>query len=142
AALLVADHDQRSEAEAPPALHHLCDTVDGDELVLQLVARVALVAAPIAPAVAPPAIAAATTATAPAAMRLLGRRMLAAGARAFARIRRFTCHRQTLLRTTARLRGLRLPGPSPGHGRDRGRGRTRPASRLPPAHARQRACRW
>ena len=33
AALLVADDDQRGEAEAPAALHHLGDAVDVDELV-------------------------------------------------------------------------------------------------------------
>ena len=32
-ALLVADHDQRGETEAPAALHHLGDAVDVDELV-------------------------------------------------------------------------------------------------------------
>src|SRR5271169_6283714 len=35
-ALLVADHDQRGEPEAPAALHHLGDAVDVDELVGEL----------------------------------------------------------------------------------------------------------
>jgi hypothetical protein len=35
-ALLVADHDQRREPEAPAALHHLGDAVDVDELVGEL----------------------------------------------------------------------------------------------------------
>ncbi len=36
AALLVADHDERREAEAPAALHHLGHTIDVDELVDEL----------------------------------------------------------------------------------------------------------
>ncbi len=35
-ALLVADDDERGEAEAPAALHHLGDAVDVDELVDEL----------------------------------------------------------------------------------------------------------
>ena len=45
-ALLIADDDQRREAEAPAALHHLGDAVDVDELVDEL--AVALVALPLA----------------------------------------------------------------------------------------------
>ena len=45
AALLVADDDERGEAEAPAALHHLGDAVDVDELVHELaVALLAIVA--------------------------------------------------------------------------------------------------
>src|SRR6266851_3641039 len=47
AAALVADDDDRGEGEAPAALHHLRDTIDGDQLVGQFVVLVA-VASPIA----------------------------------------------------------------------------------------------
>jgi hypothetical protein len=36
AALLVADHDEGRETEAPAALHHLRHTIDVDELVDEL----------------------------------------------------------------------------------------------------------
>jgi hypothetical protein len=46
AALLVADDDERREAEATATLHHLGDAVDVDELVHELaVALLAVVAA-------------------------------------------------------------------------------------------------
>src|SRR5437588_710164 len=45
AALLVADDDERREAEAPAALHHLRHTVDVDELVDELARLVALAGA-------------------------------------------------------------------------------------------------
>jgi hypothetical protein len=45
-ALLIADDDQRGEAEAPAALHHLGDAVDVDELVDEL--AVALFVSPLA----------------------------------------------------------------------------------------------
>jgi hypothetical protein len=49
AAALVADHHDRGEGEAPAALHHLRDAIDGDQLVGQFVFLVAIaVAAPIA----------------------------------------------------------------------------------------------
>ena len=50
AALLVADDDERGEAEPPAALHHLGDAVDVHELVEEL--AVALVALPVAVAFA------------------------------------------------------------------------------------------
>ena len=42
AALLVADDDERGEAEAPAALHHLRHTIDVDELVDELARLVPL----------------------------------------------------------------------------------------------------
>ena len=48
AALAVADDDQRREAEAPAALHHLGDAVDADQLLDQL--AFLAVAAPVATA--------------------------------------------------------------------------------------------
>jgi hypothetical protein len=42
AAIAVADHRQRREAEDPSALHHLGDAVDPDHLFLQAVAAVVL----------------------------------------------------------------------------------------------------
>ena len=49
AAALVADHDERGEAEAPAALHHLGDAVDVDELVDELaVALFAAIPLPVA----------------------------------------------------------------------------------------------
>ena len=53
AAAPVADHDERGEAEAAPALHHLGDAVDADELVEKIAVAVVLLA--VAPAVAAPA---------------------------------------------------------------------------------------
>ena len=44
AALLIADDDERSEAEAPAALHHLGDAVDVDELVGELAVPLFLLA--------------------------------------------------------------------------------------------------
>ena len=44
AAALVADNDERREAEAPAALHHLGDAVDMHELVDELVVAVFTVA--------------------------------------------------------------------------------------------------
>src|SRR4051794_29437899 len=93
-ALLVAHDDERREAEAPAAFDHLGDAVDGDELVLQLVAVRPLLPV-LAAAVAP------TAATAVAALAA----MLAAAA-----AMRGTCHYE-ILRTTARPRGRRRPGP-------------------------------
>ena len=52
AALAVADDDQRGEAEAPAALHHLGDAVDADELLDQL-ALLAVAVAVATAAVAP-----------------------------------------------------------------------------------------
>src|SRR5689334_8022573 len=47
-AALVADHHDGGEGEAPAALHHLGDAIDGDQLVGQFVFLVALaVAAPL-----------------------------------------------------------------------------------------------
>jgi hypothetical protein len=45
AALLVADHDQGGEAEAPTALHHLGDAVDVDEAVDEFAVALLAVAA-------------------------------------------------------------------------------------------------
>ena len=44
AALLVPDDDERREAETPPALHHLGDTVDVDELVHEFIVAILAVA--------------------------------------------------------------------------------------------------
>ena len=46
AALLVADDDERGEAEAPAALHHLGDAIDVNELVDELAVALAIVAVP------------------------------------------------------------------------------------------------
>ena len=54
AAVLVADDDERGEAEAPAALHHLGDAVDVDELVDEL--AVALLAADPGPCRDPVAV--------------------------------------------------------------------------------------
>ena len=51
AALLVADDDERGEAEARAALHHLGDAVDVDELVDELAVALFAVAAFAVPAV-------------------------------------------------------------------------------------------
>ena len=45
AAALVADDDDRREGEAPAALHHLRDAIDGDQLVDQFVFLVAVAVA-------------------------------------------------------------------------------------------------
>ena len=49
-AALVADHDDRGKGEAPAALHHLRDAIDGDQLVGQFV--FGIVAAAVATAIA------------------------------------------------------------------------------------------
>src|SRR4029078_4195829 len=46
AALLVADDDERGEAAAPAALHHLGDAIDMHELVDELAVALAIVAVP------------------------------------------------------------------------------------------------
>ena len=45
ATALVANDDDRGEGEAPAALHHLRDAIDGDQLVLQFVVLVAVATA-------------------------------------------------------------------------------------------------
>src|SRR4051812_14065372 len=80
AALAVADHDQRGEAEALAALHRLRDAVDVDELLDEVFAIVvaATATAIVAPAsaaaiAAAPATAAAARTARTAAARLFGR---------------------------------------------------------------------
>ena len=89
AALAVADHDQRREAEALAALHRLRDAVDVDQLLDQLLAAVIVAATAATAIVATATVAAATivaaaagaaTATAAARAAASGRSAGAAGA--------------------------------------------------------------
>ena len=136
AALAVADHDQRREAEALAALHRLGDAVDVDELLDQLLAAVVVAAAAAAAALVAPAAAAAiaaataaaaaATATAAARAAALARRRAgsASGAASARRSLRLgaparpprgprclrCCFRQPF-RTPIRLRGRHRPAP-------------------------------